>query len=730
MNIVRESVTIGDRELTFEVGRLAQQATASVLLTYGDTTVLVTVVSSKPRADLGYFPLSVEFAERLYAGGRIKGSRWVKREGRPSDESILAARLIDRSIRPLFPKEYKNDVQVIVTVLSIDTENDPDILGIIGASAALSISPIPWNGPVGATRLGFVTAKEGTESHFLVNPGEADFANSEMDLVVSATKDKVHMIEAGAREVPEEIMNAAIVAAKAESQQIIEAIKKLVKKVGQKKVEVLESDTDKELIEFIKGSHMDAIDDMIAARVAKEGPAAESTVLAEKVTEKFGEVYDAKALAHAVDVLMKKRIRQNIMESDKRPDGRALTALRPLSAEIGILPRTHGSAIFSRGETQALTVTTLGAPSMELLIESATGEESKRYIHHYNFPPYSVGETGRFGSPNRREIGHGALAERALVPVIPDETVFPYTIRLVSEIMSSNGSTSMASVVGSTLSLMDAGVPITSPVAGISVGLVTEGDKYKLLTDIIGLEDFNGDMDFKVAGTKKGVTAIQLDVKVDGITDEMTKETFDRAHTARMTILELIEKTIAAPRAHLSKYAPKVRMFSISPEKIGEVIGSGGRTIKKIIAVTECEVNIDDDGKVTVTGINEEMVDKAVKWVEDLIREIGVGESFTGEVKRILPFGMFVEILPGREGMVHVSQMADEYVNNPADLFTIGQEVTVRVREIDEQGRVNLTMLDHDKEPERRESSDDGRPPRGDRGGFDRRSGGPRRPRY
>ncbi len=734
MKRVKKSVDIGGRSLTFEIGRFAEQATSAVLVSYGETMVLATIVAAKPRVDLGYFPLSVEYVERLYAGGRIKGSRWVKREGRPSDDAILKGRLIDRSVRPLFPKGYSNDVQVIVTILSVDAENEPDVLAINAVSAALAISPIPWNGPIGAVRLGYVSPKETDAGHFLVNPAQAEIGFCDMDVVVSATKDKILMIEAGAREVAEPIVLESFKTAQSEAEKIVHTIEELVAEVGQEKAKFIDNSSNIELLKKLKKDYKKEIETLLLQRISKENEGEELTVVAEEIFAKYEEEYDKKSIEKALDYLVKQRIREDIVNDGKRPDGRGLDEVRKISVEAGVLPRTHGSAVFQRGQTQVLTVATLGAPSLEQLIESPMGEESKRYMHHYSFPPYSVGETGRVGYPSRREIGHGALAERALLGVIPSEDVFPYTIRLVSEVMSSNGSTSMASTCGSTLALMDAGVPIKSPVAGIAMGLMTLGDhspsadgsgqvKYKILTDILGLEDFSGDMDFKVAGSKEGVTAIQLDVKIAGLTDEMMVEVLERAKKARLFILEKMLAVMPVHRTKLSQYAPKVVIVKIPQDKIGEIIGPGGRVIRGIMADTGATIDVDDDGQVSIIGTNEESVQKAKTYIEGLIREVKVGEEYSGEVKRIMPFGAFVEILPGKEGLVHVSKMAIGFVSDPNEVVKIGDKVKVRVIEIDEMRRINLSMLfgaDADKPIERR-------PPQrsfgGDRrGGFRRRN--------
>lgn len=724
MKIISKSVEVGGRTLSLEVGRFAEQATAAVLARYGDTMVLATVTTSQEESKLDYFPLSVEYMERLYAGGRIKGSRWVKREGRPTDDAILKGRMIDRSIRPLFDKSYRRDVQVIITVLSVDGENEPDILAIVATSAALAISPIPWKGPIASVRVGHVTPQAG-EAGFFINPSGQNEQFSEMDLVVSASKEKVVMLEAGINELPEDTVEKGILFAKEEIQKIIQTIEELTKEVGKKKFEKKADSGNGKLVDLLSKKYDKEIAQSVVSRVAKEGGGDELALLADTIAEAHPDTYEKKDIQKVLDHLFTQKIRTDILKEKKRPDGRDPFTVRPITVDVSILPRTHGSAMFKRGQTQALTVATLGSPSMEQLIESPEGETAKRYMHHYSFPPYSVGETGRVGVPNRREVGHGALAERALVPVIPSQEEFPYTIRLVSEIMSSNGSTSMASTCGSTLALMDAGVPIKRPVSGISIGMVSKDKEYILLTDIIGIEDFCGDMDFKVAGTEKGITAIQLDVKVDGLTDDMVHDTLLRARDARMHILEKMLAVLPTSRPSISQYAPKVATISVPQEKIGEVIGPGGKIIRQIIAQTGCDVNVDDDGKVTITGIDPEGVDMAVKWVSGIVKEVNPDEEYEGVVKRILPFGAFVEILPGKEGLVHVSQMSTEFINDPTQVVAIDQQVKVRVIEIDQQHRINLSMLfgeDAKKRPLQP------RPPRQDRGGYsggggDRRGG-------
>ncbi|MDP3955305.1 MAG: polyribonucleotide nucleotidyltransferase [bacterium] len=683
--IITKSIEIGGRTLSLEVGRFAAKTDSAVLACYGDTVVLATVVSSLPRAGLDYFPLSVDYVERLYAGGRIKGSRFIKREGRPSDEAILFGRLIDRTIRPLFPKSYFNEVQVVITVLSVDLENNPEILAGVAVSAALAISSVPWEGPTGTVKIGF---KDGA---YLINPTNGDIDGSSLDLTVSATGERCLMLEAQSREVLEDEMLGAIKFAQGEIGKIIETINALVSEVGKKKQSVQVQKADPEVKREITRIVGDGMAELVKKMSLKEAGSAEYEELKATVAASLSEE-KKKEVGFAFEEIMHEHIRTNVLDG-KRPDGRKIDQIRDLSAEVGILPRTHGSAVFARGDTQVLTVTTLGNPSLGQLIESPEGEETKRFIHHYSMPPFSLGEVGRTGTPSRREIGHGALAEKALVPVVPSEETFPYTIRLVSEVMSSNGSTSMASVCGSSLSLMDAGVPISSPVAGLALGLVEEGDKFTVLSDIIGLEDHYGDMDFKVAGTKKGITAIQLDVKNRGLTEEILAQVLKRARMGRELILETMLGTLSAPREKLSKFAPRVVVLHIPMDKIGEVIGPGGRMIRKIIEETKAAVDIEDDGTVNISGIDEAGVQKAVDFIEGMTREAIPGEIYEGEVKRIVPFGAFVEIAPGKEGLVHVSQMAKGYVNDPSEFVTLGQKIQVRVIEIDEQKRLNLSMI-------------------------------------
>lgn len=703
MKKIEKTVEIGGKELTLETGHLAGQASGAVMASIGETVVLATVVASELEEDRGYFPLSVDYRERLSAGGRIKGSRWVKREGRPTDDEILTARLIDRSIRPLFPENYNKDVQVIISVLSMDMENSPDMIAAAAVSAAVAVSPIPWEGPVGMVRVGMVGDK------YSVNPIDKDLEHSDMDLIVSTAKDAIVMIEAGAMEVPEDQMIAGIEEGYKAGKELISFIEQFAKEAGKEKEKVEKAKVDSDIQKKVKELSKGKIDDLIKGMADKSLGYSDLDQAKAAVAEPFEEAGDKKKAKKYFEEIFQEKIRKMIL-SGKRPDGRKTDEIRDLSAQVGVLPRTHGSAIFERGNTQALTVATLGSPSLEQLIETPEGEETKRYIHHYSMPPYSVGETGRVGFPARREIGHGALAERALEPVIPSEEDFPYTIHVVTEVLSSNGSTSMASACGSTLALMDAGVPIKSSVAGIAMGLIIESEKeYKVLTDIVGLEDGNGDMDFKVAGTKDGITALQLDVKTLKLKTSILKDAFEQAREAREKILSVMDDAIKTPRKEVSAHAPKIKNVDIPKEKIGEVIGPGGKTIRKLMAETNTQIDVDDDGVVSITGVNSDEVEKAVEMVEGLTKEPNPGEIYDGEVKRIQNFGAFVEILPGKEGLVHISDMSTDYVKNPEDLVSEGDSVKVRVKEIDKLGRLNLSMI-LDKEDEKKKGgNDDGR---------------------
>lgn len=726
MNVIEKSLELGNeqtkRTLSFQTGKLAKAATIAVLGRMGDTSLLVTIVAGAEREDLDYFPLQVEYAEKLYAGGIIKGSRWVKREGRPSDEAVLNGRLIDRSIRPLFPKGYKKNVQIIITLMSIDGVNSPDILAALTVSAALQASTIPFKGPIATTRIGAVKNGEVT---FIVSPTEEDQKFSVLDLVVSSSEEKVVMIETRAEELQEEVIEKGIELAKIENKKLIAFIKEFAQAVGNKRDEASDSAVDEKLLAILKQDFKKEIEALVAQKAKKEfedKTAVEEVVNA--VSEKHADEFDKKTIAKAVDYMTKQVIRDNILLK-KRVDGRGIDEVRELSSEVSILPRIHGSALFSRGDTQVLSIVTLGAPSLEQLIESPEGEESKRYIHHYNMPPYSVGETGRFGFSSRREIGHGALAEKALEPVLPSQKDFPYTIRVVSEVLSSNGSTSQASTCASTLALMDAGVPIKALVAGIAMGIVTKtDDDYVVLTDILGVEDFSGEMDFKIAGTETGVTAIQLDVKNMGLTTAMMHEAITRGRAARMKVLKNMSAAIDKPRVTVSQFAPKVVVITPPQDKIGEIIGPGGKNIRALIAQTNTDINVGDDGRVTISGIDKANVDMAAKLIENMTREIQVGEIFEGEVKRIAPFGAFVECIPGKDGLVHVSKMGRGFVKDPAEVVSVGQKVKVKVMEIDNMGRINLQMFGEDgSEPQAGGAPPAGGAPAagGGRGDFERR---------
>ncbi len=690
------SMELAGRTLTVETGKMAGLANGSALIRYGETTVIVNVTASKkPREGIDFFPLSVDYEERLYAVGRIPGS-FQKREGKPSDKAILVARAIDRPIRPLFPKDLRNDVCVNAMVLSVDPDCSPEVAAQIGTSVAISISDIPFNGPTAAVSVGYV------DGEIVINPTLAQRERNRLNLTVAGTYEKVSMIEAGADEIPEDIMLEAIMAGHREIQKITEFIKGIVAEIGKPKFTYESFDVAPELYDAIAEFAKDKMYDAVQA-VDKEDRDAKLEVLQaeieEYLKEKYGEAYEeiAPKVGDAVYKLEKKTVRHMILEEHKRVDGRALDEIRPLSAEVDVLPRVHGSALFSRGQTQVMSIVTLGTIGDEQELDGLDEETSKRYIHHYNFPPYSVGEARPSRGPGRREIGHGALAERALAPVIPSQDEFPYTIRVVSEILSSNGSTSQGSICGSTMALMAAGVPIKEPVAGISTGLVTDDtdrSRYIMLTDIQGLEDFFGDMDFKVAGTKNGITAIQVDIKIDGLTRDIIKEAFERTRVARMYILnEVMLKAIPEPRKELSKYAPKIISMKIDVDKIKDVIGSGGKTINKIIADTGVKIDIEEDGSVFIAGTDSEAAEKAKSIIEAITMDLEVGNTYVGKVTRIMNFGAFVEVAPGKEGMIHISKLAKERVEKVEDVVSIGDEVKVKVIEIDNQGRVNLMRI-------------------------------------
>jgi polyribonucleotide nucleotidyltransferase len=689
--ILKKDMMLAGRTLSLETGRLAKQAGGAVLVQYGDTCVLVTATSSaQPREGIDFFPLTVDYEERLYSVGKIPGG-FIKREGRPSEKAILSGRLIDRPIRPLFPKGYRNDVQVVATVMSVDQDNPPEIAAIIGASAALHISDIPFAGPIGGLSVGFI------EGQYIINPNLAQSEESPLHLVVAGTAEAVMMVEAGAKEVPEDICLEAIMTGHEQIKEIVKFIEDfrrealamgLAKEKREPDIYKIDPELEQALWDFAEVPLRQAV--LNKDKLERE---ANIEKLKEDTVTRFTEAYpeNTKDILAVFDNILKQTVRKLITVDKIRPDGRALDEVRPITCEIGVLPRTHGTGLFTRGQTQVLTVVTLGAVGDEQILDGLGVEESKRYMHHYNFPSYSVGETRPMRGPGRREIGHGALAERALLPMIPSEADFPYTIRLVSEVVESNGSTSMGSVCGSTLSLMDAGVPIKAPVSGVAMGLIKEGNDYSILTDIQGMEDALGDMDFKVAGTKNGVTAIQMDIKIPGIDRNILKDALEQARKGRLFIMDKMLEVISEPRPELSPYAPRIITTTIDPDKIREVIGPGGKMIKKIIEETGVQIDIEDDGRVFIAAVDGEAGKKALRIIEDLTRDVEVGKIYIGKVQRIMNFGAFVEILPGKEGLVHISHLAEERVPKVEDVVSIGDEILVKVTEIDRQGRINLS---------------------------------------
>ena len=676
---------VGGRRLILDTGKLAGQASGAVTVRYGDTVVLVTVcTSTEPREGIDFVPLTVDYEERLYAAGKIPGG-FIRREGRPSQEATLASRLTDRPLRPLLPKGWRNDIQLVITVLSADQENDPDILAVIGSSTALSISEVPFDGPVSAVHVGYINGE------LILNPTLVQLGSSQLDLVVASTKQAIVMVEAGAKEASEDIVLQAMELGHQANQAIIELQEQLQQACGRPKVEAPISEVNPEVIS--------AISPMVDGKLAQTLNQPEKlqreqalsdlkSVLVESLAESFPE----EDIIAAFETKVRAEIRSNLLDKAQRIDGRGLTDVRPVSCEVGLLPRTHGSALFTRGQTQVLTITTLGSTRKEQMLDGLGLEESKRFIHHYNFPPFSSGEVKRIGTPGRREIGHGALVERAIAPVLPEDEDFPYTIRLVSEILSSSGSTSMASVCASSLSLMDAGIPTKAAVAGVAMGLVTgEEGNYVILTDIEGIEDAYGDMDFKVAGTAKGITAIQLDIKLKGISTEILGKALNQARQARLSILETMQQTISSSRPELSRYAPRMYKITIGPDKIGSVIGTGGRVIRSIIDETKTTIDIDSEGTVIIGSPDEEAARKAIAIIEGLTKEVELGTIYTGKVTRLMDFGAFVEILPGKEGLVHISELAEYRVAKVEDIVKVGDEVMVKVINIDELGRINLS---------------------------------------
>jgi polyribonucleotide nucleotidyltransferase len=724
--VTRVSAEIAGRTLTLETGKLAEQASGAVTVRYGDTVLLATVVGAQAREGIDFFPLTVEYEERMYSAGKIPGS-FFKREGRPTTTAILTARLTDRPLRPLFPEGYRNEVQVIITTFAIDMVNDPAPLAIIGASAALAISDIPFLGPVGAVEVGYI------DDRLVINPTMTAMTESRLDLVVAGTKEAVLMVEAGAKELSEEQMLEAVIQGHAVCKQLCDLQNELVRLAGKPKQEFVPPAADTSLEQAIAawmGNRLrEAISD--ANKTAREArtDALKQEVLAYFTADEPEEELPAraKAVSEAFENLLYEEVRRMILDRGERVDGRGPKDIRPITVEVGVLPRVHGSGLFTRGQTQVLTITTLGAPGEEQRLDDLGVETTKRYIHHYNFPPYSTGEVRRIGSPRRRDIGHGALAERSLEAVLPSKEEFPYTMRLVSETLSSNGSSSMASVCGSSLSLMDAGVPITRPVAGVAMGLITGKDgRWQVLTDIQGIEDHLGDMDFKVAGTSEGVTGLQMDIKTTGITYEIMREAFAQAREGRMYILGKMNEVISRPRETLSAFAPRIITLQINPEKIGALIGPGGKTIRSITEATGATIDVEDDGRVFIATADGEAAQRAVAMVEALTREIKVGDIFLGKVVRIMPFGAFVNLVPGKDGMVHVSELDVNRVENVEDVVKMGDEINVMVIGVDPgTGKVSLSRraVLSGETPEERQAAGGGRGPR-QNGGH-----GPRGPR-
>ena len=677
---------IAGREMRVTIGKVAEQANGAALVEYGDTVVLVTATASKkPREGIDFFPLSVDYEEKMYAVGKIPGG-FIKREGRPSEKAILTARLIDRPLRPLFPEGYRNDVQVVATALAVDQDNQPDIVAMVGSSIALTISDIPFDGPTGSVFVGMV------DGEYVINPTEEQRAKSKIELNLAGTKSAIMMVEAGAKIVSEEEMLGAILKGHEEIKNICEFIEEIQREVGKEKAqyEVFKPDEEikEKVIAFGKELLVEAINQ--EDKIIREEKTEEAK---DKIYEHFNEELEefGKDIDAAIESIEVEEVRRGIIEEDRRPDGRALDEIRPLSSEVGLFRRTHGSGLFKRGQTQVLSITTLAGLSEVQVIDGLGDDTPKRYIHHYNFPPYSVGDTKPMRGPGRREIGHGALAERALISVLPTEEEFPYAIRVVSEVLSSNGSSSQASVCGSTLSLMDAGVPIKQPVAGIAMGLIEEHGVIKILTDIQGLEDHFGDMDFKVAGTREGITAIQMDIKVEGIKKEILEEALEKARIARLQILDNIEATIDKPREKLSPFAPIIYIILIDPEKIGEVIGSGGKVINKIIEQTGVKIDIDDDGKVSVISNDHEKAQEAIDIIEGIVKEVEIGDIYNGKVKKLMKFGAFVEIKKGTEGLLHISEIDHKRTEKVEDELKVGDSVVVKVIDVDEQGKISLS---------------------------------------
>ncbi|MGE6753066.1 polyribonucleotide nucleotidyltransferase [Rossellomorea sp. NPDC071047] len=682
------SIEWAGRELTVEVGQFAKQANGAVMVRYGDTAVLSSATASKEPKPLDFFPLTVNYEERLYAVGKIPGG-FIKREGRPSEKAILASRLIDRPIRPLFADGFRNEVQVISIVMSVDQNCSSEMAAMFGSSLALSVSDIPFEGPIAGVIVGLI------DGEFIINPSVEQLERSEIHLSVAGTKDAINMVEAGADEVPEETMLEAIMFGHEEIKRLVAFQEEIVAKVGKEKSEIqlveLDQAVEAEVRSLCESELIPAI--QVQEKHAREEAikAVKKKVMAVYEEEKEADEATLKQVKKVLDKLVKNEVRRLITEDKVRPDGRKVDEIRPLSSEVGLLPRTHGSGLFTRGQTQALSICTLGALGDVQVLDGLGIEESKRFMHHYNFPQFSVGETGPIRGPGRREIGHGALGEKALDPIIPNEKDFPYTIRLVSEVLESNGSTSQASICASTLAMMDAGVPIKAPVAGIAMGLIKSGENYSILTDIQGMEDHLGDMDFKVAGTSKGVTALQMDIKIDGLSREILEEALQQAKKGRMQILDSMLATIGEARTSLSQYAPKILTMHINPDKIRDVIGPSGKQINKIIDETGVKIDIEQDGTIFISSTDEEMNKVAKKTIEDIVREVEAGQMYLGKVKRIEKFGAFVEIFSGKDGLVHISEIAEERIRKVEDVVAIGDEILVKVLDIDNQGRVNLS---------------------------------------
>ena len=685
MNSQKFTAALGDEVVTIETGKLAQQASGAVTVRCGDTLLLVTATMARTaREGTDFFPLTVDFEERLYAAGRIPGS-FFRREGRPTESSILIMRLTDRPIRPLFPKGLRNDVQIVITPLSQDEEHQSDILSIIGASAALTISDIPFDGPVGAMRVGYI------DGEIVVNPPISQMDHSALDLRLAGSADAVLMVEAGANEVSEAVMVEALRLGHEAIQDMIRAQNEMREAVGKPKRAFTPHTLPEELREIVRQQVGDRLPEAIYGATSKQDLNERLRALRSELNENLGDEWDEKEIRAIFEEVERDIIRKRTIEEGVRADRRDPRTIRPLSAEVGLLPRAHGSGLFTRGETQVLSVATLGTPREEQMLDDLSPDEAKRYIHHYNFPPYSTGEARFMRGPKRREIGHGALAERALLSVLPDNGEFPYTIRVVSEAVSSNGSTSMASVCGSTLSLMDAGVPIKAPVAGIAMGLMMEGDRYQILTDIQGLEDHIGDMDFKVAGTRDGITALQMDIKIAGLSYNILTEALEQARQARMQILDAIETGISEPRAELSPYAPRITILHVHPDKLGAVIGSGGKTVRAIQEECDVRVDIEDDGSIYIASTSGPDAEKAQKMIEALVEDAELGHIYTGRVVRVTDFGAFVEILPGKDGLVHISQLADYRVNTVEDVARVGDEIMTMVTDISPEGKIRLS---------------------------------------